>query len=51
MGYTLITKSGKVMQFHIQEVANLYQSLEGGVVFSQQILDSMDAPELTVKSI
>lgn len=39
MEYTLITKSGRIMQFYIKGVAELYQSLEGGVVFTQQILD------------
>lgn len=38
MGYTLITKQGKIMQFHIKAVADLYQSLNGGVVITQQIL-------------
>ena len=38
MKYTLITKQGKIMQFYVESVANLYQSLNGGVVFTQQIL-------------
>jgi hypothetical protein len=36
--YTLITRTGTVMQFYILAVAELYQSINGGVVISQQIL-------------
>lgn len=38
MRYTLITKTGKIMQFYVKSVADLYQSLNGGVVITQQIL-------------
>lgn len=38
MKYTLITKTGKIMQFYVESVANTYKGLYGGVVFSQQIL-------------
>ena len=38
MPYTLITKNGKVMQFYIKSVANMYKGTLGGVVFTQQIL-------------
>jgi hypothetical protein len=38
MQYTLITAQGKIMQFYILAVAETYQALQGGVVFSQQIL-------------
>jgi len=38
MQYTLITKQGKIMQFYVKAVADLYQSLNGGVVITQQIL-------------
>ena len=37
MEYTLITKQGKIMQFYIQGVAELYQSLNGGVIISKDI--------------
>lgn len=37
MQYTLITGTGKIMQFFILDVANLYQTLYGGVVITQQI--------------
>jgi hypothetical protein len=38
MQYTLITKTGKIMQFYVKAVADMYQALNGGVVISQQIL-------------
>lgn len=38
MQFTLITKQGRIMQFFIKSVAELYQSLYGGVVVTQQIL-------------
>ena len=38
MTYTLITSKGTVMQFYIKAVADLYQSINGGVVITQQIL-------------
>ena len=38
MPYTLITAQGKIMQFYVEAVANLYQTLNGGVVITQQIL-------------
>ena len=38
MSYTLITKQGKIMQFYIKSVAELYQTINGGVVITQQIL-------------
>ena len=38
MQYTLITKQGKLMQFYVKSVAELYQTINGGVVFTQQIL-------------
>ena len=38
MQYTLITKTGKIMQFYVQAAAEMYQAVHGGVVISQQIL-------------
>lgn len=38
MNYTLITSNGRIMQFYIKSVAELYQRINGGVVFTQQIL-------------
>jgi hypothetical protein len=48
MGYTVITRAGTVKQFYIKAVAEMYKNTHGGVVFTQQILDSV---ELTHKSI
>ena len=42
MPYTLITKQGRIMQFYVASVAQLYQRLEGGVVFTQQVLETVD---------
>ena len=39
MKYSLITKTGRIMQFYVLEVAQLYQIFEGGVVITQQILE------------
>ena len=39
MQYTLLTKNGKVMQFFVKAVAELYQTIYGGVVITQQIFD------------
>ena len=33
MQYTLITKTGKIMQFYVKELADTYQQHFGGVVF------------------
>jgi hypothetical protein len=43
MKYTLITSTGRVMQFHIRAVADLYQTINGGVVITQQVLETVDA--------
>jgi len=42
MKYTLITRNGSIMQFYVKSVAELYQSLNGGVVFTQQVLETVD---------
>lgn len=38
MQFTLITKEGKVMQFFIQAVAEMYQTIYGGVVVTNEVL-------------
>lgn len=48
MQYTLITKSGKIMQFYVKEVADLYQSINGGVVLTQQVLKTAKNCQKTV---
>ena len=42
MQYTLITKTGKVMQFYIKAVADMYQQGLGGVVITQQLLETQE---------
>jgi len=42
MKYTLITKLGKVMVFHIKEVAEGYQLIYGGVIVDQSIMVQME---------
>jgi hypothetical protein len=48
MNYTLITKTGKIMQFYIKEVAECYKAQFGGVVFSQQTLEIAEKAQKTV---
>lgn len=43
MQYTLVTKTGKIYTFFLKAVAETYQQAYGGVVFSQQVLDTMEA--------
>ena len=38
MSYTLITKTGTVMQFYIKSVAELYQTINGGQLITNAIL-------------
>ena len=38
MSYTLITKTGRVMQFYIKSVAELYQTINGGQLITNAIL-------------
>ena len=40
MQYTLITKTGKVMQFYVKSLADTYQLNLGGVVLTQQVLST-----------
>jgi hypothetical protein len=42
MKYTLITRNGKIMTFYVEAMATLYQEINGGVVFTQQILEEVD---------
>jgi hypothetical protein len=39
MTYTLITKQGQVRQFFVLAVAELYQTIYGGVVITPQVLE------------
>jgi hypothetical protein len=38
MPYTLITAQGKIMQFYVKGVAELYRNLNGGVLITADIL-------------
>ena len=42
MKYTLITAKGSVKQFYTEAVANLYKDIYGGVVITQQVLETID---------
>lgn len=35
--YTLLTKKGKIMQFYVFAVAELYQSIYGGVILNEDV--------------
>lgn len=48
MQYTLITNSGKIMQFYILAVAEMYQQGLGGVVITPQILEQTLVDSLAV---
>lgn len=45
MTYTLLTANGSIKQFYVKSVADLYQRLYGGVVFSSQVLDTVAQPD------
>jgi len=45
MKYTLITSKGSVMRFYILAMAELYQNLYGGVVFTADVLNEVDHVE------
>lgn len=38
MSYTLITKQGKIMQFYVKSMAELYLSIKGGTLVTNDIL-------------
>ena len=48
MKYTLITANGSIQQFYVKSVADLYQTIYGGVVFTQQILTETVDNSLTI---
>jgi hypothetical protein len=51
MPYTLITRSGQIMQFYTESVAEMYRTINGGVVFSQQVLDQKTVAQKTQKTV
>jgi len=42
MKYTVITKMGKVKQFYIKAVAEMFVSLNGGTLISEQLIREME---------
>jgi hypothetical protein len=42
MQYTLITSTGKILLFSVKSCADIYLSLYGGVVITQQVLDKTE---------
>jgi hypothetical protein len=38
MSYTLLTSKGSIKQFYVREMAELYQSIYGGVILDVVIL-------------
>jgi hypothetical protein len=48
MQYTLISGNGKVYTFYLRAVAETYQQAYGGVVVTQQVLETQK--ELTINS-
>jgi len=44
MNYTLLTANGSIKQFYVKSVAELYQQIYGGVVFTSQILEQSTIP-------
>jgi hypothetical protein len=38
--YTLINKQGKIRQFYVLAVAELYLQLEGGVLVDSRVIDT-----------
>ena len=50
MRYTLITADGKVMLFYVLGCAMLYQSINGGVIIDEAILnpEALDKAEAMV---
>jgi len=42
MKYTLITSNGKVLTFFLKAVAEQFQTAYGGVVFTGQVLETVE---------
>lgn len=42
MKYTLITRNGKVLTFFIRAVAEQFQQAYGGVMFTNQVLETFE---------
>ena len=48
MQYTLIQSNGKIQQFYVLAVAELYQTIYGGVVVTPQVLVEQEVDAQTV---
>jgi hypothetical protein len=44
MGYTLITKNGKIMLFYIKATAELYRTINGGTIIESSTSESTPIP-------
>ena len=42
MQYTLITSKGRIMQFYLKAVAELYQQIEGGTLFDNSVVQKVE---------
>ena len=42
MKYTLITRKGRIMQFYVLAVAELYLSIEGGTLFDNSVVQTAE---------
>jgi hypothetical protein len=51
MQYTLITAQGRVYVFFLQTAAEQFQQAYGGVVFSQQVLESTESTKKSNSAI
>jgi hypothetical protein len=45
MSYTLLTKNGKIMQFYVLAIAELYLTIKGGTLFCNEILERSESLE------
>ena len=46
MRYVLLTSGNEVMQFHIKEMADLYQTIYGGVIVTEQPVKTAENVEI-----
>ena len=48
MQYTLITKNGKVMQFYLKQVADLYNQLYGSVIVTEEVFNVENNTKISI---
>tara|TARA_R110000796_G_scaffold163657_1_gene280635 strand:+ start:340 stop:504 length:165 start_codon:yes stop_codon:yes gene_type:complete len=51
MNYTLITSKGTVQQFFILAVAELYQTINGGVIITAEVFGKKEVDNAVVDAI